>query len=83
MQDIKKWFGRWDAIHFLHDAQVDSFVIEAFLQHQFIRTQEKCGRSCFVHYTTYIRPNCKITFFAERENQTHQYILEPISLSTI
>ena len=32
MQDIEKWFGRWDARHLLHDASLDSLVNEAFLQ---------------------------------------------------
>ena len=31
MQDLEKWFGRWDATHLLHDASLDSSVNEAFL----------------------------------------------------
>ena len=34
MQDIKKWFGRWDAEHLLDDASLDPTVNEAFLQRQ-------------------------------------------------
>ena len=33
MQDIEKWFGRYDATLMLHDASLDSFVNEAFLPH--------------------------------------------------
>ncbi|MCO5587893.1 hypothetical protein L7F22_041845 [Adiantum nelumboides] len=45
MQDIKKWFGRWDALHLLHDASIDSQVNGAFLQRQCITAWEKseCG----------------------------------------
>ncbi|MCO5596688.1 hypothetical protein L7F22_050756 [Adiantum nelumboides] len=32
MQDIKKWFGRWDVLHLLYDASRDPNVNEAFLQ---------------------------------------------------
>mgnify|MGYP000099513026 CR=1 FL=1 len=38
MQDMEKWFGRWDATHLLHDASLDSFVNEASLQCQCILT---------------------------------------------
>ena len=80
MQDKKKWFGRWDATHLLHDA---SLVNEAFLQRQCIMRWDKCGGSRFTHYTTRVAPNYKSIFFAERENRTHQHMLEPISLSSI
>ena len=42
MQDMEKWFGRWDATHLLHDVSLDSFVNEAFLQCQRIMTWDKC-----------------------------------------
>ena len=32
MQDMEKWFGRWDATHLIHDGSLDSLVNEAFLQ---------------------------------------------------
>ena len=38
MQDMEKWFGRWDATRLLHDASLDSSVNEAFLQRQCIMT---------------------------------------------
>ena len=80
---MEKWFGRWDATHLLHEASLDSFVNEAFLQRQCIMTWDKCGGSHFTHYTTHVAPNYKTIFFAERGNRTHQYMLEPIPLSTI
>ncbi|MCO5590826.1 hypothetical protein L7F22_044801 [Adiantum nelumboides] len=83
MQDIKKWFGRWDALHLLHDASIDSQVNEAFLQRQCITAWEKSGGSRFIHYTTHIAPNYKTMFFAERRNHTHTYMLDPIPLSAI
>ena len=83
MQDIEKWFGRWDARHLLHDASLDSSVNYAFLQFQCIMTWDKCGGSHFTHYTTHVTPNYKIIFFTERGNRTHRYMLEHISLSTI
>ena len=30
MDDMEKWFGRWDAIKLRHGALLDSFVNEAF-----------------------------------------------------
>ena len=83
MQDLEKWFGRWDATHLLHDASLDSSVNEAFLQHRYIMTWDKCGGSCFTHYTTDVATNYKTIFFAERGNRTHIYIFEPIPLSAI
>ena len=41
MQDIEKWFRRWDATHLLHDASLDSLVNEAFLQRQCIMRWDK------------------------------------------
>ena len=38
IQDMKKWFGGWDATHLLHDASLDSSTNEAFLQRQCIMT---------------------------------------------
>ncbi|MCO5599235.1 hypothetical protein L7F22_053336 [Adiantum nelumboides] len=35
-QDIKKWFGRWDALHLLYGASRDPNLNEAFLQWQCI-----------------------------------------------
>jgi len=83
MQGIKKWFGRWYALHLLQDASIDSQVNEAFLQRQCITAWEKSGGSRFIHYTTHIAPNYKTMFFAERGNRTHPYMLEPIPLSAI
>ena len=42
MEDINKWFKRWDAIHLLNDASIDSSVNEAFLQCQCITEWERC-----------------------------------------
>ena len=83
MQDIKKWFERWDALHLLQDASIDPQVNEAFLQRQCITAWEESGGSRFTHYTTQIAPNYKTMFFAERGNRTHPYMLEPIPLSAI
>ena len=82
MQDMEKWFGRWGATHLIRDASLDSSVNEAFLQRQCIMTWEKCGGSRLTHYTTHVAPNYKTIFFTKRGNRTHQYMLEPISLST-
>ena len=76
MQDMEKWFGRWDATHLIHDASLDSSVNETFLQRQ-------CGGSRFTHYNTHVAPNYKTIFFVERGNRTHRYMLEPIPLSSI
>ena len=83
MLDIKKWFGRWDALHLLYDASIEATVNEACLQHQCIVAWERFGGSCFIHYTTYIAPNYKIIFFGEREKHTYAYMLQPIPLSAI
>ena len=78
MQDMEKWFGRWDATHLFHDASLDSFINEAFLQRQCIMTWEKRGGSRFTHYTTHVAPNYKTIFFAEQGNRTYRHMLEPI-----
>ena len=83
MQDMEKCFGSWHATHLLHDASLDSFLNEAFLQYQCIMRWDKCGGSRFTQYTTPIAPNYKTMFFAEWGNHTHRYMLEPIPLSTI
>ncbi|MCO5602927.1 hypothetical protein L7F22_057067 [Adiantum nelumboides] len=83
MQDIKKWFGRWDALHLLYDASRDPNVNEAFLQRQCIIAWETLGGSRFIHYTTHVAPNYKAIFFSERGSRTHPYMLEPIPLSAI
>ncbi|MCO5561969.1 hypothetical protein L7F22_015595 [Adiantum nelumboides] len=83
MQDIKKWFGRWDALHLLYDASRDPNVNEAFLQRQCITAWETLGGSRFIHYTTHVAPNYKAIFFSERGSRTHPYMLEPIPLSAI
>ena len=41
MQDIKKWFGKWDAIHLLHDMPIDSTMNEVFSKHQYIMAWER------------------------------------------
>ena len=76
----KKWFGRWDATYFFHDASLDSFVNEALLQRQCIMTWDKCRGSRFTHYTTHVAPN---HIFVEWGNSIHRYMLEPISFSVI
>ena len=48
-----------------------------------IMTWDKCGDSCFTHYTTHFAPNYKTIFFTEWGNCTHWYMLQPITLSTI
>ena len=78
MQDLEKWFGRWDARHLLHDASLDSSVNDVFLQRQCIITWEKCGGSRFTNYTINVAPNYKTIFFAKRGSRTHRYMLEPI-----
>ncbi|MCO5556272.1 hypothetical protein L7F22_009818 [Adiantum nelumboides] len=80
---IKKWFGRWDALHLLYDASRDPNVNEAFLQRQCITAWETLGGSRFIHYTTHVVPNYKVIFFSERGSRTHPYMLEPIPLSAI
>ena len=57
MQDMEKWFGRWDATDLIHDASLDSSIKEAFLQCQCIMTWEKYGGSHITHYTTHVAPN--------------------------
>ena len=71
MQDMKMWFGRWDATHMLDDALLDSSKNEAFSQCQCTMTWEKCRGSHFTHYATHVAPNYKTIFFAEWENRTH------------
>ena len=83
MQDMKKWFGRWDATHLLHDASLDSSINEAFLQCRCIMTWDKCGGSRFTHYTTHVARNYQNHILAERGNHTHRYMLEPTQLSAI
>ncbi|MCO5550705.1 hypothetical protein L7F22_004195 [Adiantum nelumboides] len=83
MQDIKKWFGRWDALHLLYDPSRDPNVNEAFLQRRCIIAWETLGGSRFIHYTTHVAPNYKAIFFSERRSRTHPYMLEPIPLSAI
>ena len=83
MQDIKKWFERWDASHLLHNASKDKTVNEAFLQRQCIMAWEGCGGSRFMHYATHVAPNYKSIFFSQRGERTHSYMLEPIPLSAI
>ncbi|MCO5601339.1 hypothetical protein L7F22_055459 [Adiantum nelumboides] len=83
MQDIKKWFGRWDALHLLYDASRDTNVNEAFLQRQCITAWEPLGGSRFIHYTTHVAPNYKAIFFSKRGSHTHPYMLAPIPLSAI
>ena len=83
MQDIEKWFARWDALHLLKDALRDHAVNEAFLQQQCIKTWESSGSSRFKHYTTQIVPNYKTIFYGERGKRSHPYLLEPIPLSAI
>ena len=38
MQDIEKWFGRWDATQLLHDTSLDFSMNEAFLKRQCVMT---------------------------------------------
>ena len=84
MQDMEKWFGRWDATHLIHDASLDSSINEAFLQRQCIMTWDTCGGSPFTHYTTHVALNYKTTFFVERGNRvSHRFMLETIQLCTI
>ena len=83
MQDTKKWFGKWDAGHLLHDASLDPMVNEAFLQCQCLTKWETIGGSRFTHYTTHIAPNYKSIFFSKRGSRTHPYMLEPIPLSAV
>ena len=66
VQDMEKWFARWDATHLLHDASLDSSISEAFVQHQCIMTWDKSRGSRFTNYTTHVAPNYKTIFFAER-----------------
>ena len=72
MQEMNKWFERYDAAHLLHDASIDSLMNEVFLQCQCIMTLEKCQASCSTHYNTYVATNYKIIFFPEQENHKDQ-----------
>ena len=58
---------KMDATHLLHDILVDSFINEAFSQHQIIMMWEKNGGLCFTNYGMYVASNCKTTFFAKRD----------------
>ena len=81
MQDIEKWFGRWNVIHLFHDVSINSCVSQAFLLCQYIMTRGKCGGSCFAYYTGYLTPQYKTMFFVEQGNHKHQNMLKPIPLS--
>lgn len=83
MQDISKWFKKWNAHHLLHDASLDPTINEAFLQRQCITKWEAHGGSRFIHYTTHIAPGYKAIFFSERSSRTHPYLLETIPISAI
>ena len=61
MQDMEKWFGRWDVTHLLHNASLDSSVNEAFLQHcrddfrqrqenQVERTNRECTKFAYAQW---------------------------------
>ena len=83
MQDMENCFGRWDATQLLHDASLDSYVNEAFLQHQCIITWDNVEAHASHIYNTHVAPNHKTIFFMERRNRIHQYLLEPILLPAI
>ena len=53
---MKRWFGRWDATYWLHDASLDSLVIFAT---QMYHDMGKIWR-LLTHYTTHVAPNYKI-----------------------
>ena len=40
MQAIEKWFGRWNAAHLLHDAAINSYMKDTFMQHKCISIVE-------------------------------------------
>ena len=81
MQDMEKWFGRWDTTHLLHDKSLDSSVNEFFLQFQCIMTWKNV--EAHTSHITQVEPNYKTIFFTEQGNRTHQCMLEPILLSVI
>ena len=81
IQDIKKWFGKWDVTHLLHDTSLNSSINEAFLQCQCIMTWDKCGGSRFTHYTTHVASNYKTIFFAGKPYTSN--MLEPIPVLAI
>jgi hypothetical protein len=83
MEDIKKWFRRWDAVHLLNDRPRDFSMIQVFLQKQCIAEWERCGGSQFIHYTTVVVPNYKTKFFSKSGNRMYGYMLEPILLYDI
>ena len=47
MKDMKKWFGKWDASHLLHDALVGAFVNEVFFAMQMYHNLGKAWRHIF------------------------------------
>ena len=68
MQDMKKWFGRWDATHLLHDASLDSFVNEAFLQCQCIMTYVEAHASHIILQMLHLTTN---SYSSQNEETTH------------
>ena len=66
-----------------HTTSLDSFVNEAFVQHQYVMTRDECKASHFAHYTTHVATHYKTIFFAKQGNCMHQYMLEPIPLYAI
>ena len=83
MHDTKIWFGRWEALHLLTEASIDTSVNEAFLQRQCITAWEEVGGSRLLHYISCIAPNYKTLFFSERGNRPQAYLLEPIPISAV
>ena len=75
-RDMKKWFGKWNASHLLHDASIDSSRNVVFCNAN-KSCFEKMWRLMFHTFNTYIAPNYKTIFI------TYGYMLDPIPLSAI
>ena len=82
MKDMEKWFGRWDATHLIHE-NITRFLCKwgLFATPMYHDIGEMWKLTLHTLYHT--APNYKTIFFAERENRTHRYMLEPILLSAI
>lgn len=79
MEDIKRWFKRWDAGILLSTPIEDGKVIESFLQRRLLCSwEEAIHRTKFTYYTKSINPTFKDQFFAPREQRVQPYLLEPV-----
>ena len=72
---LKKWYGRWDVLHLLHDVPLDSLMNEDLLQctiyHDMVETMEADSPES-THYIAYVVLNYKTLFFYKQGNYTRR-----------